>query len=183
MNQEERYRNAVDDTYEEDNRAARCVVSLILAALAALALLVLLAQTVKAEDEFAVYEKRAFSFITKHSPYDATGIPSPTYKFITTEEMNRMFYGERYTNQNDVEAVYNTGVVFFQDNFRLPDHGHILVHELVHHVIFHLGIEFRCKAAEEEVAYNIQHKWVDETGYGDKADPMWMMFLKCREWH
>lgn len=183
MNQEERYRNAVDDQYEEDNLRAKSVGLVLLVAIAFLGFLVLLSQTVKAEDDFAVYEQRAFGFITKHSQYDATGIPSPIYKFMDAEDMNKMFYGENYTNQDDVEAVYHAGVVFLQHGFRLPDHGHILVHELMHHVTHNLGIEFKCKGAEEEVAYNIQHKWVDETGYGDKASPLWMMFLKCREWY
>lgn len=183
MTPEDRYRNAIDDTYVEDNKAARCVVSLILAALAFLAFLVLLAQTVKAEDDFAIYEQRALGFITKHSPYDATGIPSPIYKFMTEEEMNKMFYAENYTGQTDVEAAYHQGVIYLLNDFRLPDKGHTLVHELMHHVTYNLGIEFPCRQEEEKVAYEIQHKWVDETGYGDKASPLWMLLLNCRSYH
>ncbi len=149
---------------------------------AAILAILLFSRPAKAEDEFAVYEGMARQFVQEQTGWDMD--PAGPVRFVmkSRQELAQIYYGNRDTERRDVQALYADGVVLLMDTFRLPRDSDVLVHEYVHHAVLQLGMkdDFECLGEEERKAYEIHNKWVDETGWGSKASPMWMLLLSCR---
>ena len=60
----------------------------------------------------------------------------------------------------------------------------ILVHELVHHMQFANNIPYKCLGELEELAYDVQNKWLLENGKRDvykelDISPLWILVIKA----
>jgi uncharacterized protein DUF6647 len=94
----------------------------------------------------------------------------PPIHFVTTMEMATR-YGSPENSALDLQALYNRteGAIYLPRQW-LPDdlrQKSALLHELVHHVQKSNNIEFRCVAAYERQAYDLQIKWLHEQGVDD----------------
>jgi hypothetical protein len=85
---------------------------------------------------------------------------------------------EAYHDQDCINAIYLPHVVLLADDFLLEDSEYTLVHELVHHFQFESGISFRRPADAELEAYELQIKWVLETGEGEIPCTLFMQRLR-----
>lgn len=131
-------------------------------------------------------------WIGEHSDYDVD-VPLPDVKRVTAEDLMILYYG-RLPNENEhfleVEAIYLDDpppAIWFQDDFSIDDPSWraALVHELVHHLQFQSGKEFRCTAEMEAEAYKLSDLYAVEVLEDEslKSDPMMVMFLStCPRW-
>lgn len=107
----------------------------------------------------------------------------PAIVLLPRDTLNYLFYegaaGRAYNGQDRIKALYLEGMMFLTDDFRLGDHDYILLHELVHHLQFEQKREFGCKAEQEREAYELQIRFVEETGRGEVPSPLFMAVLRC----
>lgn len=102
----------------------------------------------------------------------------PIYVFLADEELNYIFFettaaGYSGEEQSEAVALYLNGIVFLSEDFRLGEDDDVLLHELVHHLQAEQGRSFPCVRAGEKEAYELQAKFIRETGIGGLPDPMW----------
>lgn len=165
------------------NKFERITAAIILAISAFfIGLGVFLSVKAHAEDihKIVITEEKLLKFIEEHTDYDIN-IPPPKYVFKSKRELAEIYYQEKnLEGRLDILGLYNSGVITLNDEFELPRDDWQLLHELVHHVVFHNAIKFECTAAEERVAYNLQIKYVDMVGRGNKPNALFMAFLDCR---
>lgn len=111
----------------------------------------------------------------------------PAYIFLNPAELSYVFYqgfDQGYTGAegNNIKAVYEPGIIFLSEQFELGKHDAVLLHELVHHKQYEDGRKYPCVAASEEDAYLLQNAYIDETGMGEKSDPVLTFFARqCEE--
>lgn len=109
----------------------------------------------------------------------------PSFIFLPRSTINYVAFNLTdigYTGQDAVQALYLDQVVVLPEDFDLERDAYIIVHELVHHLQREAGAKFECHGAREREAYDVQIKFVDESGTGEKPDPLWMAIaLNCHE--
>jgi hypothetical protein len=117
----------------------------------------------------------------------------PAFAFLTREVLNFLYYegspGMAYDGQEEVKALYIEGMMFLSEDLELGEDDYVLLHELVHHLQWeagHLGDypndRFGCLAEVEREAYELQAKFVEETGRGEVPSPLFMVTLRCDPW-
>lgn len=119
-------------------------------------------------------------WVVAHSTYQK--VNPPAVVFLPRPTINYVFYHpteKGYTGQTHVWAVYMPWLMVLPDDFKIGSDDYIIVHELVHHLQQASGKEFTCIAEKEAEAYDLQIKFVDETGVGDKPNPLFLMTLRC----
>jgi hypothetical protein len=109
-------------------------------------------------------------------PLAVAFLPRPVLNYIFFETAENA----SYSGQSDVKALYlERGIMLLPDDFELGEHDYILLHELVHHIQWEQEREFACLAEREREAYDLQVKWVEETGVGRVPSPLFLMMLRC----
>lgn len=126
-------------------------------------------------------EPLLLEFIYKHTNYDPHFVPEiRQYVFKTGAELNLMYYGVAETDNFQVQALYDSGVVFLIDTFTVKQDAYVLLHELVHHVQFNNAAPFECVQEMEAEAYDVMDAYVRVSGNGELTDRMFRMFLSCK---
>lgn len=105
-------------------------------------------------------------------------LPRSTLNYIVFSRLP-----EKYHGQDCINAVYLPHVILLPDDFDLEESAYTLVHELTHHFQFESGISFRRPADAEIEAYEIQIKWVEETGRGEIPCTLFMQRLRRENPH
>jgi len=83
--------------------------------------------------------------------------------------VNRVFYGEHYTDQHDILAVtIGTTVIIPQNFIPGPQWDDAIVHELTHVLQNHNGAAFECIGKKEKEAYDTEAAWDEEQGLEDR---------------
>lgn len=128
---------------------------------------------------------------------EQTGYPiqyvNPIIVFKSTEDINRMYFGEYYEGQDSVIAVTENSVMYLNNTFSLETDIHVLVHELVHVLQWNAGViwrgddglidfnpkRFRCYPAVEGEAYEVEYNY-EKLHDLDTENSIWMMmFTQC----
>lgn len=167
----------LDDDYHHPDRPSPWAGLILMASLAILLVLGAMGY-VGAQTPLEVKERQLLDYIEEHTGYDTT-YTKGRYEFWSPERINRTFYGHRYTNQTSVLALHMQGTIILPSWFNLENDSEILLHELFHLVVFDNGVEFPCIEEEEQAAYNLQIKYVDEVGRGRKPGKLFVMLLQC----
>lgn len=174
MDIEERYRRAFPEQYElfpEPRKSHwRYVPALVLAIV-----LILLASTSFARTPL---EDRLLKYIETHTGYDTSRI-EPRYEYWPIAKLNQVYYQANYSGQENVLALAIEGTIMLPLGFNPELQPEVLLHELFHLVVFENGIDFPCIGAEEQAAYKIQGKFVEEMGVGMKPDPFFVILMSC----
>ena len=98
-----------------------------------------------------------------------SGLPTPhehpSVRFLPPEALSDLRYGSiEAQRRREVVAVYEdeTQTIYLSDTWsgRDPADVSILVHELVHHLQNAAGLEYECPAAREQLAYEVQARWL-----------------------
>ena len=103
-----------------------------------------------------------------------TGLPPvhpPQIEFVTTPRMTEIAVGPGIAANPQLRALYNnrTKIIYLRANWSevsLGDRSE-LVHELVHHFQNVHKQTYQCGAAREELAYDLQIRWLKEQGVSD----------------
>jgi hypothetical protein len=74
-------------------------------------------------------------------------------------------------------------MIFLAEDFDVGACTDTLVHELVHHFQFVSEKPFRCSAEAEREAYEIQARWIEQTGVGSLPHPLFLRRLTCDSPH
>jgi hypothetical protein len=122
------------------------------------------------------------TWIGENSDYPGELRRYPPVAFLPRATLNYLYYegaGIAYNGQEQVQALYVEGMMFLSDDFTLGKHDYVLLHELVHHLQYEQEREFACMAEREREAYELQIKFVEETGRGEKPSPLFMVMLRC----
>jgi hypothetical protein len=97
----------------------------------------------------------------------------PPIHFVTPMEL-AVRYASPGNSGLEMQALYNRseGAIYLPQQWLPNDlrQKSALLHELVHHVQRHNGIELPCIAAYERQAYDLQIKWLREQGVEDPYD-------------
>jgi len=136
------------------------------------------------------------SYIEDNSDLVYNGESLPSFVLKEPEDLLRTLFGDSYdpnakdTAWPDVQAIYNhnSREIYLKNTFQWSDHNqsHIIVHELVHYMQDINGVLSDIPACSEKLAYDIQHKWMDETGVeATRSNDLFlvMIYSRCRNPH
>lgn len=122
-------------------------------------------------------------WIGAHSDYPPELERYPAVVFLPRDALNNLYFegsaAIAHNGREKVKAFYRTGTMYLADDFTLGAHDYILLHELVHHMQFVEKRDFRCKAEQEREAYQLQVRFVEETGRGEVPNALFMAVLHC----
>ena len=102
-----------------------------------------------------------------------TGIPAPEevpeVAFVSEERLWHTVHPDRSFAARGhiaVAGAYRDNVIYLPEDWDKRDLGDLsnLVHELVHHLQDHAGLEYRCQGKRERPAYDAQIAWVEAAG-------------------
>ncbi len=136
-------------------------------------------------DAFLRRAQDAAEWIVRNSDYDAD-LPLPAFVTLPRPTLNYIFYHQLvggYQGQTCIEALYFPHVMFIAEDIEADICATTLVHELVHHFQYLTHKDFLCTAEAEREAYELQAKWVEETGVGEMPSNLFMMRLRCDNPH
>jgi hypothetical protein len=136
-------------------------------------------------DAFLQRAQDATDWIVRNSDYDAD-VPLPAFVTLPRPTLNYIFYNQfvgGYQGQTCIEALYFPHVMFIADDIQADICASTLVHELVHHFQYLTHKEFLCTTEAEREAYELQAKWVAETGVGEMPSSLFMLRLRCDNPH
>ena len=136
-------------------------------------------------DQFLDYAHSVAAWIILNSDYDAE-IPLPAFVKLPRATLNYIFYSQLvggYQKQDCIEALYVPHIMLLSEDFDMELCTATLVHELVHHFQYITEKEFRCPAEAEREAYDLQAKWVEQSGVGEMPSRLLMLRLNCRNPH
>lgn len=105
-------------------------------------------------------------------------LPRPTLNYIVFSQLP-----EDYDDQECINALYLPHVILLSKDFDMDENEYTLVHELTHHFQFESGVSFRRPSDAELEAYELQIKWVEETGRGDLPCTLFMQRLRSENPH
>lgn len=123
-------------------------------------------------------EDKLLAFIERETGYDTSRIV-PRYEYWPVAKLNQVYYQANYSGQENVLALAIEGTIMLPIGFEVELQPEVLLHELFHLVVWENGIEFPCIGAEEQAAYRLQDKFVEETGQGMKSDPFFVLLMGC----
>jgi hypothetical protein len=111
-------------------------------------------------------------WIEAHSPYSAEGLAPPVIRFCHTGQV--IAYGGRNVIVNrKLRAAYDIANdrIFLVSPWSANDPMNLsaLLHELVHRLQFHVR-KWKCPAAAEPEAYDLQQLWLTEHGIDANFD-------------
>lgn len=141
---------------------------------------------VRPPPEFYARAEALADWIDKNSDYGPLK-RHPIYLFVGQNELNYILFeptsaGYQGHEQSDAVALYFKGIVFLAEDFELGTHDYVLLHELVHHLQAEQERQFPCVRAGEKDAYELQARFVRETGTGEIPDPMWtLLAAQCHD--
>jgi hypothetical protein len=136
-------------------------------------------------DQFLDYAHSIAVWIILNSDYDAE-VPLPAFVKLPRATLNYIFYSQLvggYQKQDCIEALYVPHIMLLSEDFDMELCTATLVHELVHHFQYMTDKKFRCTAEAEREAYDLQAKWVEESGVGEMPSPLFMRRLTCKNPH
>lgn len=135
--------------------------------------------------EFLARAMETADWVVRNSDYDGYQ-HLPALVKLPRATLNYMVYSqttEGYNKQEDINALYVPHAILISDEFEWDSGSHTLVHEMVHHFQFETGKQFRCTQEAEHEAYELQAKWVEETGLGELPSLLFILRLKCDNPH
>jgi hypothetical protein len=135
-------------------------------------------------DEFSERMREIVEWIGANSDYPGELTKPVAVAFVPRPVLNYIFFetaaNASYSGQDSVKGLYlERGIMLLPDDFKLGEHDYILVHELVHHLQWEHDRGFPCLAKREREAYELQARWVEESGVGVKPNPLFMLMLRC----
>jgi hypothetical protein len=136
-------------------------------------------------DQFLEYAHSIAAWIILNSNYDAE-VPLPAFVKLPRATLNYIFYSQLvggYQEQDCIEALYVPHIMLLSEDFDMELCTATLVHELVHHFQYITEKTFSCTAEAEREAYDIQAKWVEESGVGEMPSRLFMLRLHCKNPH
>jgi hypothetical protein len=142
----------------------------------------LAAQAAPPEDAFRQRVAELVRWIAAHSEYPAQLVTQPRFVFLAPEAIRHRFsnYAMGYSGDtSDVRAAQTREAIILPDTFQLGRDDYMLLHELVHLLQDQTGKKFECPALREREAYELQTKFVAETGVGETPNDMFMLMLRC----
>lgn len=100
-----------------------------------------------------------------------TPVESPKIELVTQDTMSERAYGPGVAGSPLLRALYSqpAGTVYLRKNWdaaNLRDQSELL-HELVHHFQNMHKLKYGCGAEREQLAYDLQLKWLREKGVAD----------------
>lgn len=168
------------------NKHERMTYALVALIIAIVILVLMFVNVARANDprveQLKAMEPQLYEFIAANSKYNVDDLPEVSYNFKSQDQMNLIFHGKPVSdNENfNVIGLYFATVVILRDDYDPMTMSHIHLHELVHHVQMFNNAEFECIEERERDAYMIMDKYVEATGIGQKTDPFFLMFMRCR---
>jgi len=137
--------------------------------------------------DFLVRVREIADWIVRNSDYEGYE-RIPAFVVLPRSTLNYIVFSQTpdgYRGQASIQALYAPNLILISDELELEsgEHAHTLVHELVHHLQFETGKAFRCTLEAEREAYQMQRRWVEETGTGDLPSLLFIMRLKCDNPH
>lgn len=142
--------------------------------------------------------RRHLDWIGANTDYDVEGVALPAVEYLGRDAMQIAYYGPEKVAKAEFEGYLLPEVMAFydperrtmvlRDDFDAARDGHILVHELVHHLQYLQGGigDDHCAASLEPEAYRIQEQWQDAMDHpGPRPDKLMVLMLtmSCREQH
>ncbi len=121
-------------------------------------------------------------WISENTHYPSALKQRPDFIFMAPQTIRSAFSrkGMGYSDESSsIRAVQVKGAIYLPDTFQLGRDDFMLLHELVHHMQDESGLKFGCLAEREREAYQLQTKYVGETGIGDMPNDMFMLMLRC----
>jgi hypothetical protein len=103
----------------------------------------------------------------------ASGLPEapnpPRIRQYEQHHIAAMHAGRYYApGSEDIIAIYvgMVDTIVLRDDWNLHDPSDlsVLVHELVHHLQHHAGVEYHCPQQREGVAFKVQEEWLSMFG-------------------
>jgi hypothetical protein len=134
------------------------------------------------EEAFEQRVAELLRWIAAHSDYPPAVGRLPAFVFLAPDTIRHTFTGAAmgYTAEmSDVRAALVRGTIYLPDTFTLGRDDYMLLHELVHHLQDESGKDFACLALREREAYELQTRFVEETGRGEAPNDMFMLMLRC----
>lgn len=135
--------------------------------------------------EFLARVEEIADWIVMNSDYEGyerlpafVKLPRATLNYVVFSQLPETYHG-----QDCINALYLPHVILLADDFVLEESEYTLVHELIHHFQFESGISFRRPADAEVEAYELQSKWVLETGVGEIPCTLFMRRLSRENPH
>ena len=159
------------------------VVQLVWLTLYLTAFLVIAPRVIGAE--LTPVEKRAEElthWIVERTEYQY--VPPPAILFVPHLKLNYVFFSASkggYKGQDSVQGMYVPRLMLLRDDFILGKDDDFLLHELVHHLQYmHDKLVYgpkACYAKLELEAYDLQARFVTETGVGRVPSAFYLIFL------
>ena len=115
-----------------------------------------------------------------------TDYVKPIVVFKEPLAINLLVYGEKYQKGQVRDAIAATlgTTIILPTTFELGKNDDVLIHEVVHvlqnendHMIGDQPGDFKCRNLMEYEAYQVQEKFIDEFGIGEKLHPIFMMYF------
>jgi hypothetical protein len=125
-------------------------------------------------------ERELLDYIEKETGMETSNIV-PRYEYWPIDRMNKVFYAEHYSGQENVLALTIEGLIILPPDFDENKQPEVLLHELFHLAVWENGVKYQCIGAEEQHAYRIQEKYVKEVldGNGMIPDPFMVFLMQC----
>ncbi len=98
-------------------------------------------------------------------------VDPPRIEFVTPGTMTEYAFGPGVAASPLLRALYSqpAGTIYLRSNWdasKLRDQSELL-HELVHRFQFAHNLKYTCAAEREQLAYDLQVKWLREQGVAD----------------
>jgi hypothetical protein len=137
-----------------------------------------------AQPESALQQRVAelVRWIAAHSEYPAALNTPPKFVFLAPDAIRHAFSNSAMgysRDTSDVRAAQIKGTIYLPNTFALGRDDYMLLHELVHYLQDQSGKQFECPALREREAYELQTKFVEQTGAGETPNDMFMLMLRC----
>ncbi len=104
-------------------------------------------------------------------------VPAQPQVIASRDQFNAMLGNMSRSRNGRAQAMYVPGTVLL-DNLRWdpedPTQLSLLVHELVHHVQMFDKRQWRCPAAKEAQAYELQNRWLEQHGHRPIVNAAWV---------
>jgi len=106
-------------------------------------------------------------WIGGNSDYNAN-VPLPAVEYRSFEALYQMGYTKYASDKKlpKVWAIYDNSTVYLHNGFDMADikDRSRLLHEMIHHLQVVENKLFRCDAAMEKEAYQVQERWLKDQG-------------------
>jgi len=100
--------------------------------------------------------------------------PVPSAPSVIAQAPGPAQQSSAYLPTNDTVAVYVDGaeIIYLTEGWtgRTPADLSVLVHEMVHHFQYRLGLKHECPQDREKLAYAVQDRWLHLFGHSLESD-------------